>query len=175
SAWKHTWKIFKKEQADSVKWIFSPGVVWGDKTFKDDILPYYPGDEFVDIVALDGYNFGDNHDQFHQWESFFDVYSGSIIGLMNFNKPMWIAEIGCPSDSRRHEWLKDFLSFFDSNSCFEVFFWFNDNKVDEPNFRIDADYASLAIFREWAQRVNRKIKPTDDIAQKKYIDTNSSN
>lgn len=164
SAWKHVHKIFRKEQLTNVKWIFSPSVVWGEKNFESDILPYYPGDEYVDIVALDGYNYGDKHDQFHQWESFHRVYAGSIAGLISFNKPMWIAEIGCPSEPRRHQWLRDFLEFFDNNSCFEVFFWFNDYKDNEPNFRIDADAASLAVFREWAQRVNRNSGPADELA-----------
>ena len=152
TAWRHAWKIFKKEKADNVEWVFSPSVVWGDMTFEKDILPYYPGYEYVDIVALDGYNFGDNHTKYHQWESFYDVYSGSIAGLMNFGKPMWIAEIGCPSDPRRYQWLRDFLEFFDTNGCFEVFFWFNENKAGEPNFRIDGDDASLLVFREWVRK-----------------------
>lgn len=172
SAWRHVHKIFRKEKVENVEWVFSPGVVWGEKTFESDILPYYPGDEYVDIVALDGYNFGDQHDQFHQWESFHEVYAGSIVGLMSFNKPMWIAEIGCPSEPRRHQWLRDFLEFFDSNSCFEVFFWFNDNKNNEPNFRIDADEASLTVFREWARRVNRNTKPSDELVNSQTIQFN---
>lgn len=153
-AWKHVWKIFKKENATNVKWIFCPTVVWGKKNFKKDILPYYPGSQYVDIVALDGYNFGDTHDKYHSWETFFQVYSTSIRGLIDFNKPMWIAEIGCPADVRRQKWLKDFLDFFDNNSCFKVFFWFNENKEGEPNFRIDGDKASLYTFREWIRKVN---------------------
>ena len=154
NAWKHTSKLFKKEKADSVMWIFSPTVVWGQQTFEKDILPYYPGNEYVDIVALDGYNFGDQHDRYHQWESFQKVFARSVSGLMNFGKPMWIAEIGCPSDPRRHYWLRDFLDFFDSNNCFDVFLWFNENKSGEPNFRIDGDDESLKIFRAWAQKTN---------------------
>ncbi len=164
-AWRHAWKIFKKEKAHNVKWVFSPSVVWGQKNFKKDILPYYPGEQYVNIVALDGYNFGDNHDKYHSWESFYQVYAGSIAGLMSFNKPMWIAEIGCPSDPRRQKWLRDFLEFFDNNSCFEVFFWFNENKAGEPNFRIDGDDASLFVFREWAQRVNPPEGVHENVAQ----------
>jgi hypothetical protein len=164
-AWRHVWKIFRKEKASNVKWVFSPSVVWGQKSFDDDILPYYPGEQFTDIVALDGYNFGDNHDKYHSWESFYQVYAGSIAGLMSFNKPMWIAEIGCPSDPRRQKWLRDFLDFFDSNQCFEVFFWFNENKSGEPNFRIDGDNASLYIFREWAQRIDPRDGAGNSVAQ----------
>lgn len=163
-AWRRVWKIFQKEEAENVKWIFSPSVVWGEQSFEKEVLPYYPGEHYVDIVALDGYNFGDNHDKYHTWESFYHVYAGSVAGLMSFGKPMWIAEIGCPSDPRRQKWLRDFLDFFDNNSCFEVFFWFNDNKEGEPNFRIDGDAASLFTFREWAQRISQPIGSVDDVA-----------
>jgi hypothetical protein len=164
NAWRHTHKIFRKEKADNVLWIFSPSVVWGTQTFEKDIYPYYPGSDYVDIVALDGYNFGDYHDQYHQWESFHKVFASSVSGLMNFGKPMWIAEIGCPSDPRRHYWLRDFLDFFDSNNCFEVFLWFNENKKGEPNFRIDADDESLKIFRAWAQKANERDRNNANIA-----------
>ncbi len=165
SAWRHVWKIFNKEHADSIFWVFSPSVIYGQLTFEKDVLPYYPGDEYVDIVALDGYNFGDYHDNFHQWESFYKVFERSIPGLMSFGKPMWIAEIGCPSDPRRTQWLQDFLEFFDSNRCFEVFFWFNENKKNEPNFRIDADAKSQQIFRKWAQGIPDSENNFDDLAK----------
>ncbi|MDO5576519.1 MAG: glycosyl hydrolase, partial [Fibrobacter sp.] len=164
NAWKHVWKIFQKEGADSVMWVFSPSVVWGSQTFEKDILPYYPGSQYVNIVALDGYNFGDNHDRYHQWESFFKVYANSITGLMSLGKPMWIAEIGCPSDPRRYQWLRDFLAFFDSNTCFEAFFWFNEHKQGEPNFRIDADLDSWSLFREWVQKINWEHRPDENMA-----------
>jgi mannan endo-1,4-beta-mannosidase len=154
NAWKHTSRLFEKEKADNVLWIFSPSVVWGQQTFEKDILPYYPGNDYVDVVALDGYNFGDRYDRHHQWESFHKVFANSVAGIMTFGKPMWIAEIGCPTDPRRHYWLRDFLEFFDSNSCFEVFLWFNEYKQGEPNFRIDADDESLRIFRQWAEKTN---------------------
>lgn len=166
NAWKHVWKIFKKEKADSVQWIFSPSVIYGDLTFEKDILPYYPGDDYVDIVALDGYNFGDYHDDFHQWESFYTVFERSIPGLMSFNKPMWIAEIGCPADPRRTQWLQDFLEFFDSNRCFDVFFWFNENKKNEPNFRIDAEPQSQQVFKKWVQGTHKSANALDEIARK---------
>lgn len=150
-AWVHVWKIFKEEGASNIKWIFSPNVIKKNQTFKSGILRYYPGDEFVDIVSLDGYNFGDNHDEYSSWKSFIEIYKSSIIGLEKLNKPMWITEIGCPSDKRRPEWLKEFFRFFDS-SKFEVFIWFNDNKDKEPNFRIDADNESKNLFQEMIKK-----------------------
>jgi beta-mannanase len=149
-AWCHVWRIFKKEKAENVKWIFSPNVLSEHENFNKDILPYYPGKEFVDIVSLDGYNFGDNYSKYHSWEYFNSIYSASTLGLLNLNKPMWITEIGCPSDKRREKWLYDFLENFD-NSCFEVFLWFNENKDNEPNFLIN-NSPSLLILHEWSKK-----------------------
>ena len=70
--------IFKKAGAHNVKWMFSPNVLWGDKTFEKDILPYYPGDSLVDMVGLDGYNFGDHKSAHHKWQSYDEVFGASI-------------------------------------------------------------------------------------------------
>src|SRR5690606_22644377 len=96
-AWRRAWKIFKEEKAHNVRWVFSPNVIWGDRTVKSDIVPYYPGDKFVDVVGLDGYNFGDLHSRNHNWKSFTDVFQVSLDGLKRHfpNKPLWITEIGC--------------------------------------------------------------------------------
>ncbi|MBD3422548.1 MAG: hypothetical protein GF398_20725 [Chitinivibrionales bacterium] len=148
-AWRRVHLIFHQEGAHNVEWIFSPGVLWQNRTFKDDILVYYPGDDVVDIVGLDGYNFGDHHSEYHRWESFEQVFAKSLVGIARFNKPIWIAEVGCAADARRSEWMKNFFRFIDRNPCIEVFIWFNDNKQHEPNFRLDADSATLEAFRQW--------------------------
>jgi mannan endo-1,4-beta-mannosidase len=152
NAWIHTWKIFKEEGANNIKWIFSPNVIYRGKNFEKGILQYYPGEKFVDIVSLDGYNFGDNCKIFMSWRPFMDTYNISIIGLKTLNKPMWITEVGCSSDKRRPKWLIEFFEYF-NNSDFELFIWFNDNKKTEPNFRIDADNESKKIFQKLIKKL----------------------
>lgn len=153
-AWRRAWKIFKEEKAHNVRWVFSPNVIWGDRTVKSDIVPYYPGDKFVDVVGLDGYNFGDLHSRNHNWKSFTDVFQVSLDGLKRHfpNKPLWITEIGCAEGPGKAEWIQDFFSHFNADPDLRVFMWFNEDKqyAGEPNWRFDSDKDSGEKFRNWA-------------------------
>ena len=153
-AWKRAWKIFREEKADNVRWVFSANVIWDEKTVKKDILPYYPGDKYVDIVGLDGYNFGDNHSRHHKWKSFSEVFKVSMDGLKRHfpRKPVWITEIGCAEGPGKAEWIQDFLARFTADPAVRVFIWFNEDKqyAGEPNWRFDSDDDSLKKFRNWA-------------------------
>ncbi len=153
-AWRRAWRIFREEKASNVRWVFSPNVLWDDKTFADDILPYYPGDTFVDIVGLDGYNFGDRHSRFHRWRGYEDVFGKSLRGMKAHfpAKPLWITEIGCAEGEGKPAWISDFLARFNSDPDLRVFIWFNEDKqyAGEPNWRLDSEPASLATFRDWA-------------------------
>lgn len=153
-AWKRAWKIFREEKAHNVKWVFSPNVIWGDRTVKADILPYYPGDKYVDVVGLDGYNFGDTHSRNHKWKTFQDVFQVSLDGLKRHfpSKPLWITEIGCAEGAGKAEWIQDFFSRFNADKDIRVFVWFNEDKqyAGEPNWRFDSDKDSGEKFRSWA-------------------------
>lgn len=153
-AWRRAWRIFRDEKADNVRWVFSPNVLWGNRTFAADILPYYPGDAYVDVVGLDGYNFGDKHSRHHRWLSFDEVFGASMAGMKKHfkGKPLWIAEIGCAEGEGKTAWINDFLARFNADPDLRVFIWFNEDKkyAGEPNWRLDSEPSSLALFRDWA-------------------------
>lgn len=153
-AWQRAWKIFHEEKATNVRWVFSANVVWDRKTVKKNIVPYYPGDKYVDIVGLDGYNFGDAYSRSHKWKSYSDVFQPSIDGLKKYfpTKPLWITEIGCANGPSKAEWIQDFLSHFNVDPDIKVFVWFNEDKqyAGEPNWRFDSDKDSADKFRNWA-------------------------
>jgi hypothetical protein len=148
-AWNHAHGVFTNEKADNVKWIFAPGVLWGGMKAEADIMPFYPGDSMVDIIGLDGYNFGDDPSTGHQWQSFTDIFGASLISVRNLGKPLWITEIGCATESRRPGWLGGLFAFMDNNPCVETMLWFNMHKSGEPDFRLEADSASLAAMKNW--------------------------
>lgn len=153
-AWRRAWKIFREEKATNVKWVFSANVIWDDRTVKNDIVPYYPGDKYVDVVGLDGYNFGDTHSRNHKWKSFTEVFEASLNGLKKHfpAKPLWITEIGCAEGPGKAEWIQDFFSRFNADKDVRVFVWFNEDKqyAGEPNWRWDSDKDSGEKFRNWA-------------------------
>jgi hypothetical protein len=70
AAWRHMHDIFRAEGAVRVKFVFNPNDVCAGACF--DFASSYPGDDYVDWVGLDSYNFGFHH---------------PLSGWFNMNKP----------------------------------------------------------------------------------------
>ena len=153
-AWIRVHKIFQEQKATNVKWMFAPNVLYGSQTFTKNILPYYPGDAYVDLLGLDGYNFGDNHSKHHRWETYAEIFEASIAGMKTFPKPLWISEIGCADGPKKSLWLADFLERAEKDGRVEGFVYFNYDKRSEgePNWALDSDPGTLKVFKDWVKR-----------------------
>ncbi|MFC1584683.1 glycoside hydrolase family 26 protein [Fibrobacterota bacterium] len=156
-AWKHVWELFREAEADRVVWVFSPSVLYGDLTLHQGLYEYYPGDAYVDVVGVDGYNFG-SMITYHDWKSVREVFHETITGLKSRypHKPLWICEVGSAPNEMwagrsKSEWLHRFLTYYNTESRIENFIWFNEDKAynGEANWRLDSDQATLAKFRQW--------------------------
>ena len=82
--WVSMYKYFtEKRKLDNLLWVYSPNVSYGNKyTSKTDY--YYPGGEFVDIVALDWYtNTVDNLNSDNSYDR-----------LVALGKPFGVSEFG---------------------------------------------------------------------------------
>ncbi|MBD3419258.1 MAG: hypothetical protein GF398_03980 [Chitinivibrionales bacterium] len=150
-AWIRAHKLISQYRDDTIVWMFSPNVLWSDRTFAKDILPYYPGDAYVDCIGLDGYNFGEKYSAYHNWMSYRQVFEKTISAVTAFGKPICISEIGCVNDDRKAAWLADFLVRVSNDQRISAFIYFNYDKSSEqePNWRLDSDEQSLAVFRKW--------------------------
>ena len=151
SAWRRVYSIIRNDAgAQNVKFMFSPNVEW-DKTRKLAAIElYYPGDEFVDLLGLDGYNFGDSHSKEHSWQSYGEIFGKSIEKMGKWKKPLIISEIGCAEGPRKAQWMTDFLKSVSSDSRVEGFVYFNhfDPNKGEPNWLLNSDPKTLRIFKE---------------------------
>ena len=54
----HVWNIFKQEGVENVTWIWCPNNGSSPAESWNTPDAYYPGDDYVDWVGMDGYNFG---------------------------------------------------------------------------------------------------------------------
>ncbi len=72
AAWRHIVSLFRADGVTNVQWVWSPNVQEGSKY---PISPYFPGDEWIDYVGLDGYNWGTNNQG--TWQSAQDVFAAS--------------------------------------------------------------------------------------------------
>jgi hypothetical protein len=85
AAYQHIWDVFQQQGVRNVTWLWDPNISYeGSPALKN----WYPGDQYVDWVGLDGY-FGQPTDTFSS------VFGPSITELRTFTgKPLLIAETG---------------------------------------------------------------------------------
>ena len=107
AAWRHVREVFEATGATNVTWVWCPNVVSKETT---PLAALYPGDAYVDWVALDGYNWGTDYG--NRWQTFTEVYLESYSALRQLapTKPIMIAEIGSQENGGdKAAWIKDAL------------------------------------------------------------------
>jgi beta-mannanase len=151
--WRHVHAIVRANRADNISWMFAPNVLSPGQDPKEHLYPYYPGDDVVDWVGLDGYNFGDHHDKWHAWSTYQKIFEPTIRAAQAWGKPLLISEVGCADDGRKAEWMKNFLQTVSADDRIRAFIYFNYDKRrgGEPNWRIGSDPKTLEVFRGWAR------------------------
>ncbi len=100
AAWRHIHAIFTARGVTNVAWVWCPNA----SSFKNGSAQrYYPGDDTVDWVCADGYNFYPDS-SYREFESIFD---GFYAWASQRPKPLMIAEYGSQTagPTKRAAWL----------------------------------------------------------------------
>ena len=154
-AWRRAHRIMHDEVgAKNIEWVWAPNIVGIPRTAENDMHLYYPGDDVVDWVALDGYNFGDHHDQWHKWESFESIFDAVLDDFAKRypKKPIMIAETGAArgKDGQREQWIRAAHTYLAKRPQVKALVWFHYDKrrESEPDWRIDTTPESLRAFNE---------------------------
>lgn len=146
AAWRHVVDLFREEGATNVRWVFSPNVTDSPRTPENAFERFYPGDDYVDVLALDGYNWGDALPSVG-WRSFEAVFRTGYDRIAALgDQPIWIAEFASSdAGGNKSEWVREMFATTGFERI-EALIWFNQNK--EADWRIDSDPATLQAFRE---------------------------
>lgn len=130
AAWQHMHTIFKDNNADNVLWVLS------FNTSHPKTTPYkqlFPGDAYIDWVAIDGYNWGNSH-SWSGWASFSGVFTNSYKELTALTKkPVMLSEVNsAPTGGDKAAWLHDMLSEQIPRHFPQIraIIFFNENKSD---------------------------------------------
>jgi beta-mannanase len=143
AAWRHIHAVFAAERATNVAWVWSPNVVYGGST----PLPLlYPGDANVDMVGIDGYNFGPS-DPWHTWQSFAQVFTPTIVQVQALTRrPILVTEVAsATTGGDKAAWMADMFATLRRTPAITGYIWFN--AVAEQDWRIDSSPATTAAFR----------------------------
>ncbi|MCI0566173.1 hypothetical protein L0Y46_03165 [bacterium] len=109
-------------------------------TYENRIEAYYPGDGYVDIVGLDGFNFGNS------WRPFAELFAEPLDLISGYGKPIYIFSFASAEGTGKAAWITDALvNQIPKYPLIEGWNWFHQDK--ERNWRIDSDPESLAAFR----------------------------
>ena len=142
-AWRHVHDVVAATGAGNVQWVWSPNVPYWGST---DLAGLYPGAGYVDIVALDGYNWGTSA----AWSSWIppqDLFAPGIAQLraLAAGKPILIAETASSeAGGSKAAWNTDLVSYLAAQPDVMGFVWFHFQK--ETDWRINSSASSAAAF-----------------------------
>ena len=147
AAWRHLRRRFARRYAVNVDWVWSPYAISVPAVDDNAIARYFPGEEHVDVVALDGYNWGDSR-PWARWQTFDEVFAAAYRVVTSLSaRPVVVAEVGCAAtggDKRR--WLADaWRRVAQDYASIRAVVWFNVEK--ECDWRVDAPTEIQASFR----------------------------
>ena len=146
AAYRRVRGIFDDAGAKRVEWVWCPNVIINGNA--EAISRCYPGDNFVDIVGVDGYNFGDRPG--HQWTQPAELFGTTLalVAQIAPGKPVWINEVGCGDQGGdKSRWISDFISWL-AGTDVRGLIWFEvDGNPDAPDWRLTSSAATIAAAK----------------------------
>ncbi|RAX15401.1 beta-mannanase [Pseudarthrobacter sp. AG30] len=144
AAWRHVHDVVAATGAANVQWVWSPNVPYWGST---DLAGLYPGAGYVDVVALDGYNWGTSQ-TWSSWVSPVDLFAPGITQLRSLapGKPVLIAETASSElGGSKATWNTDLVSYLAAQPDVMGFVWFHMQK--ETDWRINSSASSATAFK----------------------------
>lgn len=152
--WKYVYNIFKDNEVDNVLWVWNthdlsyPSFKW------NHYLNYYPGDEYVDIIGLTGYNTGTYY-KGEIWRGFTEVYDGLYDEYSTiFSQPLMITEFGSNSiGGSKEEWIDEMFNNIERYKDIKIAIWFSgidrDSKGNPARiYELDEEEKYIKQFQE---------------------------
>jgi hypothetical protein len=143
-AWRHVVTLFREEGASNVEWVWAPNVDYGGRPFTQ----FYPGDDYVDYVGLDGYNWGTSGGE--AFANFSKIFASSYATATALSsKPVIITETACSeTGGSKAAWIEEtyLKTIPEKFPRIAGVIWFNDDK--ERDWRVNSSQASLDAYRK---------------------------
>ncbi|MBN2124762.1 MAG: endoglucanase [Deltaproteobacteria bacterium] len=176
---RHLVTLFREAGADNVLWVFCPNAESVPNTSYDPaagwnrIENYYPGDRYVDILGMDGYNWGttrtpETHGWRSHWKSFEEIFTPIYRELkaLSPHKPLFVFETASASQGGdKPSWI---IRALETLAMWEVqgVVWFQAEKEFDWRINSEADTSYISPVRRatsscqnWFGRFLRKRTP----------------
>lgn len=163
--------IFVKNGANNVLWVWNPN----EKSFPDftwnAMELYYPGNEYVDIVGLTGYNTGTYYSG-ETWRSFDQIYGKMYQKYQRmFSQPLMITEFACSGiGGNKAAWITDMFQQLPKYPAIKVAIWWNGcdwavpGEVPARPYWVNESEQTLNSFKEgWAAQTAAQARNKESV------------
>jgi beta-mannanase len=149
-AWRRIHHLFRTRGATDVRWMWAPDAA---NSTDHALAAWYPGDSCVDVIGIDGYNWGITQ-QWSHWASPPEIFGSALAEVQQIaDKPVLIAEVGCAeTGGDKARWMGEFVEWLTAHDV-DGFIWFEHDK--ETDWRIRSTPRSAAAMAAALSEVER--------------------
>ncbi len=152
--YKYLHRKFDEAGCSNTIWVWNPNErSFPNYKWNSEVL-YYPGDEYVDVYGITGYNTGTYYAG-ETWRSFDEIYSPIYERALKINdKPMMITEFACSAiGGDKVKWIEDMFRVLPKYSKIKVGIWWHATDWDGDNlarpYFIDSPSGALNVFDKY--------------------------
>ena len=155
AAWRNWVSVFRAEGATNARFMFIT-TAFGYLVKKTDhryAPAYYPGDDVVDAIAVDAYNWYTCRASVkNPWNTLAQLIAGQkAFGALHPTEPLWLAEYASVEDpnmtGRRAQWLTDAQNLFQQPGYGQYVGLLYFDLKKQCDWRVENDTPSLTAFK----------------------------
>ena len=153
--WQRFYRIFQEEGVDNCLWIYNPNDRNAPPSKWNDSLAFYPGNEYVQLLGVTGYNTGTYYTKWNeQWRDFTTIYD-EIWNLYepHFSRFPWIITEFASSSygGDKAAWIDEMFAHIGDYPNIKLAVWFSaadyDGDVPARPYWLNETPETLAAFR----------------------------
>ncbi|MGI6029947.1 MAG: glycoside hydrolase family 26 protein [Eubacteriales bacterium] len=157
ACWRRMYEIFQEEGVNNCIWIFNPNDRNAPPSRWNDSLAYYPGNEYVQMIGVTGYNNGTYYTQWgEEWREFDVIYDHiqALYGETFGEFPWIITEFASSSvGGDKEAWIRNMFQHIGKYPNIKIAVWFSyadwdaEGNVARP-YWLDETPGTVEAFRE---------------------------
>lgn len=169
--WRRIYDIFKEEGVDNAIWIFNPNAEDCPPCNWNSFDAYYPGDAYVQMIGMTGYNTGTYYAaSLEKWRTFDEIYQDPYKRYMEFYKdfPFIITEFSSSSiGGDKAGWITDMFNQIKNYPNIKMALWWSsaDYDIKDLSYKIlarpyflDETEETTNAFKEGLKKLNNSKK-----------------
>jgi mannan endo-1,4-beta-mannosidase len=130
AVWRKVYDIFQEEGVDNAIWIWNPNDVSYPPCRWNSHVAYYPGNEYVQMIGLTGYNTGDYFRDVtgERWRSFTEIYDRlwDMYKDIYAEFPWIITEFACSSvGGDKKAWIEEMFNTISKYTNIKIAVWWS--------------------------------------------------